>query len=321
MATESKKLNEVVWLRVYAIVSLVAWHCYCAYTSWGLATSPMDGYYSTFFRIMAPIANMPLFTFLSGYLFCYLHVYCGKYKSFKGFLQNKFRRLLIPYLVLGFVINMTQINRMRPVDLLWGLPNHLWYCLMLFYCFVVCWFVENKVGRWMNYILSIASFIFVFCNGGQYLFKSPLGVLIPVYFYCFFFFGYFVYSKRDSLLKNIKYTLPIIILLFLMSIKFSFRGHLQGVSAVLFIWALLIVANKIKKEPPLWLKTISNYSFGIFVFHQWIVWNVTRYSPISKIMNDHYILFPLLLFFSVFAISFVLTHLSLKTKLGRYLLA
>lgn len=141
---QSKSLNEVTWLRVYAIISLVLWHSYCAYTSWGLASSSLNDYYKMFFKFATPIANMPLFTFLSGYLFCYLHVYCGKYKEFKGFVQNKARRLLIPYFVLGFCINMTQIGRMHPIDLLWGLPNHLWYCIMLFWCFIICWVVEKK---------------------------------------------------------------------------------------------------------------------------------------------------------------------------------
>lgn len=315
-----KKLNEVTWLRVYAIISLVAWHSYCAYTAWGLAQSPLDIYYRYFFKIVAPIANMPLFTFLSGYLFCYLHEYCGKYRDFKGFLQNKVRRLLIPYLVLGFIINMTQIGRMHPIDLFWGTPNHLWYCLMLFYCFIVCWIVENKIGRWLNYILAIASFGFVLYHGGQYLGKSPFGIFIPAYYYSFFFLGYLAYSKRSVILKKIV-VLPCLMVIFVISVKFSFGGHFQGVSAILFIWALLMIADRIKVESPHWVKTIAKYSFGIFVFHQWIIWNVTRCDPISEIMNKHYILFPLTLFVIVFAVSFLFTHYALKTKVGRFLLA
>lgn len=302
-------------------MTLVAWHCYCPYICWGLQKSPLNGTYTMIFKCIAPIANMPLFTFLSGYLFCYLHEECGKYKDFKGFLNNKARRLLIPYLVLGVIINMTQIGRMYPVELFWGTPNHMWYCLMLFYCFIVCWFVENKIGRWLNYLLAIASFGFVIYWGGQFLEKSPLGLFIPAYYYCFFYMGYIVYSKRERVLKYTIYLLPFILVLYALTIWNSKGGHLQGITAVLFIIMTLFIACLIKSEPPKWIKTISIYSFGIFVFHQWIIWNVTRYSLMSEIMNEHYILFPLLLFISVFAISFCLTHLSLKTKVGRYLLA
>ena len=98
-------------------------------------------------------------------------------------------------------------------------------------------------------------------------------------------------------------------------------GRFVGLAALCFVMELLIIVNKIIKEPPLWLKMISKYSFGIFVFHQWIIWNVTRWDPMSVIIDDHYILFPLLLFMVVFSISLVLTHYSLKTQVGRYLLA
>lgn len=321
MNAQVKSLNEVIWLRVFAIITLVAWHSYCSYICWGIADSPLNVAYSRVFRLIAPIAQMPLFTFVSGYLFYYLHEECRKYRDFKGFLHNKARRLLIPYLVLGFVINMTQINRMHPIDLFWGTPNHMWYCLMLFYCFIVCWFVENKIGRWFNYLLAIASFGFVTHWGGQFLEKSPLGLFISAYYYCFFYMGFIVYSKRRMVLKYTKYLLPFILVLYALTIWNSKGGHLQGLTAVLFIIIILFIACQILSEPPKWIKTLSTYSFGIFVFHQWIIWNVTRWEPMSVIINVHYISFPILLFIGVFSVSLILTHYSLKTKVGRYLLA
>lgn len=319
MTVQTKNLNEVIWLRVFAIFTLVAWHSYCSYICWGIADSPLNESYTWLFRFIAPIAQMPLFTLLSGYLFCYLHKECGKYKDFKGFLTNKARRLLIPYLVLGFIINMTQLQRMHPVDLFWGTPNHMWYCLMLFYCFIICWFVENKIGRWFNYILAIASFAFVFYYGGQYLEKSPFGIFIPAYYYCFFYFGYVVYTQKDFVFKYAKYLLPCIFVVYLIAVWKG--GHFQGIAAVAFALILLYITSCIRQDPPLWIKTISKYSFGIFVFHQWIIWNVTRWDRMSVIINEHYVLFPILLFISVFSVSFLLTHFLLETKVGRFLLA
>ena len=317
--TKTKNLNEVLWLRVYAIIVLVAWHSYCPYTSWNLASSPLVRYNNIIFGILAPTANMPLFTFLSGYLFYYLHKECGKYQDYKGFLKNKARRLFIPYLVLGFVINMTQFQRMHPIDLFWGTPNHMWYCLMLFYCFIICWFVEKKIGSWLNYILAIASFVFVLYHGGQYLGRFPFGLYMPAYFYFFFYLGYWSYRHRDVLFKRTA-LLPMLLLLYLLSLKLNGGGYFSGVSASLFIIALLILANRITIEPPDWIRTISKYSFGIYVFHQWIIWNVTHWRPMIGLMNNHYVLFPIILFVSAFLVSTLLTHFSMKTKAGRFLL-
>ncbi|MBQ4408556.1 MAG: acyltransferase [Bacteroidales bacterium] len=317
---KEKNLQEVTLIRAFAIITLVAWHCYCSYICWGIADTPFNGLYSKVFRVIAPIAQMPLFTFLAGYLFCYLHKYCNKYSDFKLFIKNKARRLLIPYIVLGFIINMTQLTRQHPIDLFWGTPNHLWYCLMLFYCFIINWIVENKIGRWLNYVLASVSFAAAIYYGGQFLDKSPLGILIPVFYYCYFFLGYYVYENKDRIMVLLLKWLPLVIVLWLLSLIFTVRGHAQVITSVLFILMVLFFAQKIQSIPSC-IETIAKYSFGIYVFHQWFIWNITHYEPMSGIINEHYVLFPILLFVVIFGVSLGLTHLALKTKIGKILLA
>lgn len=65
------KLQNVIILRVWAIITLVAWHSYCSYICWDLAHSPADKFYKIIFKVIAPDANMPLFTMLAGYLYYY----------------------------------------------------------------------------------------------------------------------------------------------------------------------------------------------------------------------------------------------------------
>lgn len=69
---------------------------------------------------------------------------------------------------------------------------------------------------------------------------------------------------------------------------------------------------------------IGKYSFGIYVFHQWIIWNITRVpsilSQIQPLMIKYDIFFPLVLFIFIFILSFLLTKISVKTKIGKYLL-
>ena len=121
------RLADVTLLRSIAVISLVMWHCYCPYISWNMAVEV--GIYSRLLTNIIPDANMPLFTFLAGYLFCYLFEEKGKYKEFKSFLISKINRLLIPFLVLGTLMNLTMYGKDR-VDILYGQPNHMWYCLI-----------------------------------------------------------------------------------------------------------------------------------------------------------------------------------------------
>lgn len=317
------RLNSVTYIRFFAIMSLVAWHCYCSYIAWGIGNSPLDKWYAIAFRFFAPTANMPLFTFLSGYLFCFLLNEKGKYSDFKGFLVNKVNRLLVPYLVLGFVINLTQIGRGKPfLPMFYGAPNHMWYCLILFYCFIICWVFEKKFSSRANMLLAILSFLFVLFAGGVYMSESsPLGIWMLAYFYGYFYVGFIVYHYSDSLyptLYKYKILLGIAFICFaLLSYKFK---HLEGISSLIFVMFLTTIAQKIESCPPHWMEIVAKYSFGVYVFHQWIIWNVTRYEPMQPLIREHYVLFPIVLFICVFSISMLLTHLSIKTRVGRYLL-
>ena len=81
-----------------------------------------------------PNANMPLFTVISGFVYAYLRRQ-GKYIDTKEFLVKKVRRLLIPYLVIGTIVVFT-IADWSPKSIIFGNAHHLWYCAMLFWCFV-----------------------------------------------------------------------------------------------------------------------------------------------------------------------------------------
>lgn len=318
-----KKLSEVTYLRVYAIMSIVAWHSYCSYTAWGIGNSPLDGCYSLVFMFFAPTANMPMFTFLSGYLFCFLFKEKGKYAFLNGFLKNKVNRLLIPYFVFGFIINLTQIGRGKPLmPMFYGAPNHMWYCLMLFYCFMICWLIEKKLGQMYNIILAVLSFSFVLLQGIQYLsLESPLGWWMVAYFYGYFYMGFLVFQYADRFFPFLQRWNILLGLLFICSVILSGKNHhAVGLSSVLFVMLLITIARGINADIPHWIDVIAKYSFGVYVFHQWIIWNVTHYEPMQPIIRDHYVLFPLILYVCVFIICIFLTHISLKTRVGRYLL-
>lgn len=198
-------LQNVALLRVLATFSIVVWHTYCSYICWSVADSPANNFYGMLFPRIFPIANMPLFTIIAGYLFCYLLNEKSKYAEFKGFVINKVHRLLIPFLVLGTIMNLSQYGK-NLVDLLYGQPNHLWYCLMLFYCFIICWLVEKKFSWKLNVVLMLFSFIVVL-TGKNYLSRLPLGLFQPVYFYGFFYFGYLFrkfYVKKTFTKQNLR---------------------------------------------------------------------------------------------------------------------
>lgn len=157
------KLSDIVILRVIAVMTLVMWHCYCSYIHWNIAITPANGFYKTLFTTVIPDANLPLFTFIAGYLFYFIRVEKKRYIQFEDFLLNKVHRLLIPFLILGTIINLLEYGK-NFIDVFYGLPNHLWYCLMLFYVYTMFWIIDRYMGNKWNLAMAIVSSCVV-CTG------------------------------------------------------------------------------------------------------------------------------------------------------------
>lgn len=322
-------LQEVALLRCLSTFSIVVWHTYCSYICWDVAETPANAFYNKLFTRIFPIANMPLFTFLAGYLFCFLMKEVGKYADFKKFLLNKTHRLLIPFIVLGALINLTEYGK-NIIDILYGQPNHLWYCLMLFYVFIICWIVEKKISRKVNIVLMILSFMIV-CYGKSYLYKTPLGLYQPLYFYCFFYAGCLFREHFEKKFFTSNASIIIVSLMYIICCLF-YNNHLCGIMAISHIILAFWIAKKIcdskaYRENEFVQKTvdtISKYSFGVYVLHQWIIWNLTRephlLSYVKPMLEQHYIVAPIIACIAIFGICLILTHFICKTRVGRYFL-
>ena len=138
------QLINVNFIRVYALISLVVWHSLCIYLGWG-AYLPMiqeqvgdtiiTKVYRLFALIFIPDANMPLFTAVSGFVYSYLYYQKEKYRLFRGLVVSKTKRLFIPYCVIGTFVVFT-IYDWSFTSILMGEAHHLWFCLMLFWCFI-----------------------------------------------------------------------------------------------------------------------------------------------------------------------------------------
>ena len=295
---------------------------------WCIVNSPANDFYNSLFSRIFPIANMPLFTVIAGYLFCYLLNEKDKYKEFRKFVANKVHRLLIPFIVLGSVINLTEYGK-DYIDILYGLPNHLWYCLMLFYCFIICWLAEKKLKK-INFFLMLLSF-FVVCLGMPYLSRLPLVFFQPIYFYGFFYFGYLLRKKNvTKLLQNPFFLFCIIAIYLVFCIHFSKYTQLPlALSHTILAFGIatnvcslkIVVNSEIINNT---INVISKYSFGIYVLHQWIIWNMTREPHLlaytRPVLEQYYIVAPIIASITIFSLCLVTSYLLCKTKAGRYFL-
>jgi hypothetical protein len=300
-------------------------------TCWGTWSAPLRETYHYILTRIIPDANMPLFTFIAGYLLSF-QLSSGKYREFKSFLNNKVHRLLIPFLILGLLINLLEYGK-SITDMLYGGPNHLWYCLMLFYCYILCWLVENKIGKWLNYLFMATSLIIaIYYDSIWNLWHTniPGGWEFCAYYYGYFYLGFTMFRYKETFFSKKYWILLYLALYALFCIVKLPCGSIipfRSISYIFLIYSLTgLLINKVGHRliQNSFISILNKCSFGIYVFHQWIIWNLTRIpvcqETLRPIMEEHYIVGPICFATIIFLISLMLTHYSLKTKIGQYLL-
>ena len=161
--------------------------------------------------------------------------------------------------------------------------------------------------------------------GFEYLIKGPLRLFQPVCFYVFFHAGFLFREKFESKISSSKLAIALILCGYMAS--YVFYNRLLVLPLALTQIILLFAVAKwlcnlqfYRKKAPLqkMIDIFSKYSFGIYVLHQWIIWNLTRkphlFSYERPLLEVLHILVPIIMSTSIFLLCFALTHILCKTK-------
>lgn len=327
---------EIQWLRAIAVVLLVTWHClFCVQFVWGVVTPGRDVLpFMLLSHFFIPDAMMPLFTFISGYLFCALYFERGKYREFGPFLWSKVKRLIIPFLVFSPLIILTSYN-MNFSDFIWGEGCHMWYCPMLFWCFILAWVLLKINSKAIFIIVSLLSTFLVFAYPNFWFlpFRLPLGIDNGFYYFSYFAFGG-VINRCKIVYKNsigVKSTICLCMAAYItlwcincMDILYISRlaSSLQCYLFVVLLWLIVmkyVENSKLRLNER--LSQVCKCSFGIYVFHHWIAWDIVWYPPVRDFLQNNYLWLPVLATPIIFVVSYGLTKIMLKTRIGYFLLA
>ena len=330
-----KNVHEIDYLRIFATISIVIWHCfYCPIGTWGLLPEDATSHFiMKTYSFLIPDADMPLFTFISGYLFYFLYKEKGKYRDFFPFLAGKFKRLLVPFFVFGLLIPITCYNQPTLVDfvcnkMVWGEGAHMWYCAMLFWCFMYAFLLLKLKNKVVTAIFCLFS-LTLCCMYELFWtlpFKLTLGAGNACYYFVYFFAGdlAFNYKKeiKEKLVPNRRLLLAGYLLLALVFRYFKpilpFQVILFAIMLLVFVLHFLGNGKLVYNEK---IARTSRMCFGVYIFHHWLAWNACFCPYLTPIFQQHYILFTVSLTIIVGILSVFLVNLSLKSRIGRFLLA
>lgn len=268
MATERMQRNlEIDTLRGFACLLLVSFHVVGIAPGFGLHL-PDDHWLQQVNSALAYL-RMPLFSFLSGYVYAF--------RPFKGdaasFIQGKMRRLLLPMLTVGTFFALMQSVTPGANDQIahWWLLHivpvaHFWFLEALFIVFLIVVALEH--WRWLASpqrfagVWALSVLAFVFLHTTAYFAVSGAVYLMP-----FFLAG--LACKRFELrsvpvrwLAAAVFALACVWLIALpqsLGQGLSLPGLLAGLSA-----AFLLLRSGWRWSA---LASIGSYSFAIYLMH------------------------------------------------------
>lgn len=346
-ATPTKKfLYEISIIRPLVIFLLVLLHSFQKIQSGGGYHNDYQliGVYKWFTYFISGF-RIETIAFVAGYVFSYQSHDLGRSYNFKPFVWKKFKRLIIPMVVFGliyyflFFFHVETFSLMDFLLKLFSGCGHLWFLPMLFWCFIAIWIIDHYrfLNKW--WLLLILAVISVLPRLGL-----PLGFARLPHFVFYVYGGYFLWTKRDLLFNNL--TWKKIIVLWLAYVALVIISHtiipstsptmsfirkleivilentVELVMAVCGIMALYMTTCRFTTKegfkPKPWIITASEDCYGVYVYHQFILVWLYFFTPL--VITIHPLIVPWIGFVVTLLLSLLLTKLTLKTKLGRFLI-
>jgi fucose 4-O-acetylase-like acetyltransferase len=283
--------------------------------------------------------SMPLFVFISGYIYHFLRSNYGKYSSYKILFNKKSRRLIVPYLVLApiyiyFFLDYNSIGSYL-AHLSTG-SGHLWFLLMMCLMFLIHYKFENYLNNHIVVGIILGLFLYLFSTVFNYYNLQPLGRVSK--FFIFFLLGNYTSRNSKSISNYLKGKVLYIFLIhlvlfstyFFLIDSFENKYVLLAFKKSSLITSLLALAlvygflnyvvnqfkNTLNKIRPA-TKLINHTSYYIYPIHQPIL---KVYFTFVLIQNLYPIVGVSIAFIGAMTISIILDNIIMNFKWGRVLI-
>lgn len=353
MRENKGQIVEYDCLRVIATLLVVLGHCtyYKITTDYGGCDySLFVGSGSAAFRFFQKVKggislfHMPLFMALSGALF-YRSTFKGKYRTLKYIVEDKGKRLMIPFVVVsiayslplkyisGYFIGSENIVKDFLIGQLFLQGNsHLWYCATLFFIFLIAFILEKYFKGKMGIKLLILLIISLVSS------KLDINLISYICEYTFWFYiGFYFEPKREQvntiISKRIWFFATILLVaayyichilhgseILLLKLIFKMVNIIFVCIACLYTYIIAYFIARSKFVDTLAYEKMRNNSFGIYLYSD--SWNYlilcvgTMFFGSSLYVNNAgAIIFFGVRFLITLIVSFMFTELLRKCNL------
>lgn len=296
---KSIELKNIYFVRCILMISVVLCHSMAFWTNdWFTKNPYFEAPYLGIISEWLGTFHVYAFVMVSGYTFAYLFCEKCKYDSFAHFVKKKVLRLIVPYIFVAcfFVIPITCLFlklsfKLVLLNYLLAMsPSQLWFLICLFNVYLIGWILARYFSNHLVYGL-ILSFVCYFI--GIIPFPNILQINTSLRFVLFFWIGFMIRKRGNSLFENTKLRIWAIVLLIsdvaLYSFYRLFRENLMmfivgkyidrliilffqifGCLTV-FIFAQVLACDISWDSNPYWSSLITQ-TMSIYLFHQQFIY-------------------------------------------------
>ncbi|MHA6261263.1 acyltransferase family protein [Sporosarcina sp. CAU 1771] len=300
MKNNRVRLRNITLLQSFGIVLVVLGHSFPQENIPGIASWINSFIYSF---------HMPLFMALSGYLFIYSGGVKNKYISF---INVKFKRLIIPYIVLSSIAFIPKVilskYAMRPIEL--NLNNFIrnlfipeenviiffWFLPTLFLIFLISpVFLRALTNKYyvlaLTLTLALANVLNPFVN------IKHFGLNYVVFYLIYFWLGCMTakYYENIKFYINKNYVLVIVLLIIVLAAFYNYNSSvIKLILAVVGIVMSFSFVNLLDKNNVNLINYIDGYSYQIYL----LSWFFQTFFMIlfSNAFDFNYWITPLFMF-------------------------
>ncbi len=282
------------------------------------------------------------FALISGYIFAY-KVMSGEYSHYLSFLQNKAKRLLVPYVfvVLIWVAPISEyffrkdFMYMIKTYILCINPSQLWFLWMLFGVFAIVWPIrrvvfEKPIAGWTIAIV----FYCIGTIGGNFI-PNVFCIWTACQYVLFFFMGMRIMAKGEKREQRIIDIIPWYCWLVIDLILFAGKTFVErqnglmwnvmliGLKLLLHIvgaimaWMILQrLSCRIRWQDSKVFNKLSSYSMSMYLFHQQIIY--FSIQALNGVVNPWFN--AVINFIVAIVISWAISALLMKWRVTRFLI-
>ena len=341
-------LMDVVLMRLVLITLLIIYHALCIHT--GAWQPPFENFQTIvvydWLGMLSHTFQLEAMVLISGSLLGYkLLLRKTGTLTFNICVVKKAKRILLPSILFSILYYIIFFDINAPLfHIVLRIVNgcgHLWFLPMIFWCFVITYLIAKFIpprSEYQNLLLIIFVLLAIYNPLGS----LPVGLGSVGNFLFYFYAGYLLKIGRLKLptanSRNITIATVTFAVMFL--IYMIIRQELQPadivskaakilsmniahlVMCVTAIFAIYAIANKpcviayLTARPQ--LITISGYCYGVYIYQQFILKLLYYKTPMPMAVNEW--LLPWIAFVITLAVSLLLCYLTLRTRLGRYLI-